>query len=215
MFSENQEDYIRAIFTLSARKNRAIRTKELAEELGVSSASVTEMIGRLSKASLVVSEPYYGFSLTKKGILEAFRVLRKHRLLEKFLVDILELPATEVHAEAHRLEHVVSDEALDKIDCLLKSPCYCPHKSRIPGKDDSVYRIDELKPGEKARIVFSRMKTGKSQERLNSMGMVPGSEIQMVRKMKKGPNIIKLKGSELALDKGLASQFYVKKDEKA
>ncbi len=209
MVSEHMEDYLKSIFMLSAEKNRAVRTKELADALGLSSASVSEMVGKLAKAGLVDSEPYYGFSLTKKGILEAFHVLRKHRLLEKFLVETLGLPKSEVHTEAHRLEHVVSDESLDRIDRLLKSPCYCPHDSRIPCKDSRVLSLDDLKPGSKARIVFSKLKSGKTLDRLNSMGMVPEAEVKAIRSLKKGPVIIKIKGSEIALDKKIASQFYV------
>jgi len=209
MASENREDYLKSIFMLSAEKNRAVRTKELAQALEVSSASVTEMVGKLAKEGFLENEPYYGFSLTKKGILGAFRVLRKHRLLERFLVETLGLPKTEVHAEAHRLEHVVSDESLDRIDCLLKSPCYCPHNSRIPCKDSNVLGLGDLKPGSKARIVFSKLKAGNTLDRLNSMGLVPEAEITVLRKLRKGPIIIKVKGSEIALDKNIASQFYV------
>ena len=209
MASENREDYIRAIFMLSAQKNRVIKTKELADELTVSSASVTEMITKLETAGLLENEPYYGFSLTKTGILEAFKILRKHRLLEKFLVDTLKLPKDEVHAEAHKLEHVISDKALSKIADLLKNPKCCPHNSRIPDCKQQILSINEMGPGTHGKIVFSKLKAGKSLDRLNSMGLVPDTELSIVRRINKGPIIIKLKGGELALDQNLASQFYV------
>lgn len=209
MTSEQREDYLKSIFVLSAEKNRAVRTKELADELGVSSASVTEMVKKLSEDGLVENEPYYGFSLTRKGIVAALRVLRKHRLLERFLVDTLGLPQSEVSAEAHRLEHVVSDDALDRIDRLLKRPCYSPDHSRIPEKDSRIMSLDALKPGSRARIVFSRLRDSKTLDRLNSMGMVPGTEVRVVRKLRKGPVILRVRGGEMALDKKIASQFYV------
>jgi DtxR family Mn-dependent transcriptional regulator len=209
MPSENREDYVRAIFMLSVEKNRTIKTKELADNLGLSSASVSEMIKKLSSEGLIENEPYYGFSLTKKGILEAFRVLRKHRLLEKFLVDTLELNPDDVHAEAHRLEHVVSDEAMKKIADLLKNPRCCPHNSKIPTCEQQILSISEMPPGMRGKIVFSKLKAGNALDRLNSMGLVPDSEITVVRKLRKGPIIIKLKGSELALDNKIAAQFYI------
>jgi DtxR family transcriptional regulator, Mn-dependent transcriptional regulator len=209
MVSATREDYLKKIFELSAEKNRAIKTKELASSLNVSSSSVTEMISKLSLAGLVENEPYYGFSLTKKGIVEAFSVLRKHRLLEKFLVETLGLAPEDVHVEAHRLEHVVSDEALDKIDRLLKSPCYCPHRSRIPPKNKKIVSLDELPNGSEAKIVFSRLKSSKTLDRLNSMGLVPQARISLVRKLKRGPIIINVCGSKIAIDREIASQFFV------
>jgi len=209
VISKNREDYLKAIFVLSAEKNRTVKTKELAHILGVSSASVTEMIRKLVEDGLVENEPYHGFSLTKSGITRALYILRKHRLLEKFLVETLGLPKAQVHAQAHRLEHVVSDELLDRIDCLLKSPCYCPHESRIPSKDTKVASLADLQPDSEARLVFSKLRAGKILDRLNSMGLVPDARIRVLRKLRKGPMLIMVKGSEIALDKSIASQFYV------
>jgi len=202
---------LKSLFTLCAEKNRAIKTKELADALQVSSASVTEMIGKLTSQGLVESEPYYGFSLTRKGVLEAFKVLRKHRLLERFLVDTLGLPESEVHAEAHRLEHVVSDEALDRIDHLPKCPDSCPHESKIPDKETNVIALNELEHGQKAKIVFSKLKASKTLDRLNAMGLVPETQITLVRRLKKGPTIIRVRGSEIVLDREIASSFYVER----
>jgi len=202
---------LRAIFTLSAEKNRAVRTKELAAELKVSNASVVEMVNRLSKAGLLENEPYYGFSLTRRGVLEAFEVLRKHNLLERFLIERLGMLKGEAHAEAHRLEHVVSDEVLGRIDCLLKSPFYCPRNYRMPRRDHKIIALSDLTPGSKARIVFSKLKASKILERLNSMGLVPETEMEVVRKLKKGPIIINVRGSEIAIERDIASQFYIEK----
>ncbi|MBN2518083.1 MAG: metal-dependent transcriptional regulator [Candidatus Altiarchaeota archaeon] len=210
MTSSNKEDYLKTIFSLSKKLNRAVKTSELADSLKIAPASVTEMVGKLAEAGLVETEPYYGFSLTPRGIEEAQRILRKHRLLERFLVDVLKIDRALVHDEAERLEHAISDKACDRIEKILKNPKFCPHESSIPCKyTKPVVTLTEAGPGQKFTILFTKLKNSKVLDRLNSMGAIPNSNIEVLRGIRKGPVIVKIKGSEVALDRDIASKVYV------
>jgi DtxR family transcriptional regulator, Mn-dependent transcriptional regulator len=134
----SKEDYLKAIWSLSERsaeqKSEAL-TRDLAEHLKVSPPAVSRMLKQMEQQSLVVHTPYYGVRLTDKGREVAIRIVRRHRLLELFLTDILGYDEHSVHDEAERLEHHISDEFEQRIDALLKFPKSCPHGSPIPSRE--------------------------------------------------------------------------------
>jgi len=132
--SRAAEDYLKAILQLESGDG-ATTTGALAERLGISQPSVTAMTKKLAAADLVVRVPYRGVTLTRRGRRVALEVLRHHRLLELFLADTLGLPLDEVHAEAERLEHVLSEELEARIDRALGFPTHDPHGDPIPDAD--------------------------------------------------------------------------------
>lgn len=132
MLSESVEDYLTTILRLEAA-GQAATTSALAAHLAVARPSVTGMLKRLDTDGWVVHERYRGARLTAQGRLRARAVLRRHRLVETFLVDILGMPADRVHREAHRLEHALSDEVIERLDAWLGRPALDPHGQRIPG----------------------------------------------------------------------------------
>lgn len=133
----SKEDYLKAIWSLSERraeqKSEAL-TRDLAEHLKVSPPAVSRMLKQMERQSLVAHTPYYGVRLTNKGRKVALRIVRRHRLLELFLVKILGYDLQSVHDEAERLEHHISDEFEMKMDALLGFPKKCPHGSPIPNQ---------------------------------------------------------------------------------
>ena len=131
--SQNVEDYLKAIFLLS--KDDSASTKDIATRLKVSPASVTNMLKKLSELKLVEYESYRGVSLTHAGRKIALEVLRHHRLIETYLAEALGYDWDEVHDEAERLEHHISEEFEDRIAKLLGDPQYDPHGDPIPTKD--------------------------------------------------------------------------------
>ncbi|MDQ6785257.1 MAG: metal-dependent transcriptional regulator [Acidobacteriota bacterium] len=134
----SKEDYLKAIWSLSERRAEQISeaaTRDLAEHLSVSPPAVSRMLKQMEQQSLVAHTPYYGVRLTKKGRAVALRIVRRHRLLELFLVKILNYDLDSVHDEAERLEHHISDEFEAKIDALLRFPKKCPHGSPIPNRE--------------------------------------------------------------------------------
>lgn len=133
----SREDYLKAIWTLSERRvaGQTAGTKDLAKELEVSLPAVSKMLKQMEQQSLVAHVPYYGVQLTVKGRTIALRIVRRHRLLELFLSEILGYDSELVHDEAERLEHHISDEFENRIDILLKFPKKCPHGSPIPNRE--------------------------------------------------------------------------------
>ena len=132
--SQTAEDYLKEIYKLQSEHGRAT-TSALAERVGVAPPSATAMLKRLAELGLVRHERYHGVTLTKTGEKAAIEVIRHHRLLEQYLSETLGVPVDEVHAEADRLEHVISEELEARLDESLGFPTHDPHGVPIPGAD--------------------------------------------------------------------------------
>src|SRR6476661_4500458 len=144
------EDYLKAIYHI-AHRGEAVTTGLLAAELGVASPSVTAMIKRLQEGELVDRAGRRELRLTASGELAALRVVRRHRLLETFLNQMLGMPWHEVHSEAELLEHVLSERLEERIDAALGHPTHDPHGDPIPPRDgphDERWgaRLDDVEP---------------------------------------------------------------------
>jgi DtxR family Mn-dependent transcriptional regulator len=135
----SKEDYLKAIWSLSERRAEEGKseagTNDLSTLLGVSPPAVSRMLKQMERQSLVAHTPYYGVRLTEKGREVALRIVRRHRLLELFLSEVLKYDSQHVHDEAERLEHHISEEFEQKIDQLLGFPKKCPHGSPIPSRE--------------------------------------------------------------------------------
>jgi len=142
MLTESVENYLGAILRLEEAGIGSASTSELAERLQVARPSVTGMLKRLAADGLVSHRRYRGVRLTRTGRREARRVIRRHRLVETFLVTVLGMPADRVHQEAHRLEHAVSDEVIDRLDLWLGRPAEDPHGQPIPATHRDPGMID-------------------------------------------------------------------------
>ena len=129
-----KEDYLRAIFRLQEDGAVAVRSVDLAAKLGLSKSTVSERIQELVSQKLISSPKYGTITLTKKGSKIAQNLTRKHRLIEVFLTKVLHMNERDVHAEAHTLEHAVSDNVAARLEKLLGSPSTDPHGKRIPKK---------------------------------------------------------------------------------
>lgn len=154
------ENYVKTIYQLAQRdpSGRNIPTGELAQAMSVSPGTVTGMLKTLSEAELATYTPYEGASLTPAGEKLALAVLRRHRLLEQFLVHTLQMPWDEVHEEAEHLEHAVSDRLIDRIDAYLGHPDVDPHGDPIPRADGSIpppvgTPLARLSRGQRFRLV--------------------------------------------------------------
>lgn len=179
MLSSSQEDYLKQIFLLGDGVG-SVSTRDLAIRLAVRPASVTGMVQRLAESGLVRYEPYRGVTLTEDGRRVALEMLRHHRLLETFLEKVLGYGWDEVHEEAERLEHVISERFEERIAETLGHPTRDPHGSPIPDADlrlppvtDEI-RLTTLPAG--ARATMSRVGTEDrgSLNLLSKLGLVPG-----------------------------------------
>jgi len=126
------QDYLREIYKLGAEEGRPVSVTALSKRLGVSPASTSAMVKKLAALELAVHEPYRGITLTPAGEKVALEVIRHHRLLELYLAETLGLHVDDVHDEAERLEHVISEELENRIDKALGFPTHDPHGDPIP-----------------------------------------------------------------------------------
>src|SRR5512133_575518 len=141
MVTRAVEDYLKAIYKLQ-RDGSPATTNAIAEILGVRAASVTAMVQQLSDHGMADYVPYRGATLTEKGLGEALRVIRRHRLIELYLNRNLEVPWDRVHDEAERLEHAISPYLEERIDASLGHPDFDPHGAPIPTSTGSVAERD-------------------------------------------------------------------------
>jgi DtxR family Mn-dependent transcriptional regulator len=138
------EDYVKVVYTHTEWQDVPISTSELAARLGLAASSVTEMVKKLVVSGLVEHEPYAAVTLTPAGLQLALRMVRKHRLIETWLVQVFGYSWDEVHDEAEVLEHALSDRLLDAIDAQLGHPTRDPHGDPIPTADGHVSRPDAV-----------------------------------------------------------------------
>ena len=182
--SSSVEDYVKAIWELAGASGGAVSTKEVAGRLCVSSASVSAMFGRLRGMRLVEYERYRGATLTDAGRAEALRLVRRHRLIETFLVEHLGYPWEEVHGEAERLEHAVSNAFTERLAELLGHPARDPHGDPIPGADGTLAAEDsrplvESAVGDVVRITRVEEEEPAALAYLGERGLVPGRRVEV------------------------------------
>lgn len=232
MKKEVVEQYLKTILALS-EDGEPVKTTDISKKMTLAPATVTESLQKLASDGLVEYEPYHGTSLTEEGIAIATKIRRKHRLLERFLSDMLGLESSKVHDQACEMEHNLSDEAEVALCRILNHPETCsdddqsippcgldvescveckeqtltdivPEKERKPMKP-----LTDLGEGEKATIQFIR--GGKSiVQRLNSMGLTKGAQIKLQKSSPfSGPVEISIRGCKVALGRGVAKKIFV------
>ena len=143
--SYTEENYLKAIFSISAKSGKAVNTNLIAQKLETKASSVTDMLKKLADKKLVDYKKYQGVSLTTKGRITAVSIVRNHRLWEVFLVEKLDFKWDEVHDLAEQLEHIKSEQLTDRLDAFLGCPTRDPHGDPIPDKDGNIeQRVSEL-----------------------------------------------------------------------
>jgi DtxR family Mn-dependent transcriptional regulator len=207
--TDAMQDYVKEIYKLRLEGKRAT-TSAIAERLGVRPPSVTAMVKRLSALGLAEHAPYRGVELTPAGDRVALEVIRHHRLLELYLAQALGLSLDEVHSEADRLEHALSEELEARIDRSLGYPTHDPHGDPIP---DAALRLDRkrlrtlasLEPGDEATI--KRVPDGDDEllRYLAKLALVPGKKVKL-RSAEPfgGPLTVRVGKAEHAISRELA-----------
>jgi DtxR family transcriptional regulator, Mn-dependent transcriptional regulator len=208
------QDYLKEIYKIQAAGDRATTTA-IARRMGVAPSSATSMVKKLAALGLAEHAPYRGIELSDAGTKIALEVIRHHRLLEQYLAETLGLGIDAVHAEADRLEHVLSEELEARIDEQLGYPTHDPHGDPIPDAGLNVERshlrsLDALEPGEEATV--RRVPDGDAEllRYLAELTLVPGRRVLM-RKSEPfgGPLTVAVDGSEHAISRELAVQIGV------
>jgi DtxR family Mn-dependent transcriptional regulator len=212
--SPMQREYLGEIYRLE-RSSEGVTTSALAERLEVSSSAVARMLRRLDQLGLLSHIPYQGVKLSEAGEREALRSIRRHRLLEVFLVKVMGFGWDEVHAEAHGLQLTISEAFEDRMDAVSGFPTHCPHGDPIPTKDGRIAPthdspLSELPVGSAA--VLRRVKTedGEKLRYLAELGLVPGVPLRVLgRAPFNGPLRIHANGHERVLGVELAKSLRV------
>ncbi|MDK2980505.1 MAG: DtxR family transcriptional regulator, Mn-dependent transcriptional regulator [Chloroflexota bacterium] len=184
MRTEADENYLKEIFALEQDQGQ-VSTSMLAERFGYSPATVTGMLKKLAANGWVAYEPYRGVSLSDSGRAIALQVLRRHRLMETYLVKALKVPWERVHAEAERLEHSLSDYLVECIDEALGHPQYDPHGAPIPSASGQMpkearLRLADLAVGEAALVLEVPDRDPELLQLLTRQGLVPGAQISVM-----------------------------------
>jgi DtxR family Mn-dependent transcriptional regulator len=212
------EDYLKAIYDLELVGAPA-STNDIADRLAISPASVSGMVRRLADQGLVTHEPYRGVRLTEDGRRAALRTLRRHRILECYLTEVLGYPWDRVHAEAERLEHAASEELVERMASALGDPVQDPHGAPIPTRDGrveeaSLRTLAEAAAGEQVRIRRVHDKDPARLRYLAELGIRPGSVVRVLERAPfDGPITLEVDegsgGAARAVGIGLAAQVYV------
>jgi DtxR family Mn-dependent transcriptional regulator len=214
--SEAVEMYLETIYRLREIEGTA-RTSDIAQSLGVSMGAVTNTLASLESRGLVRRKAYRGVKLTTSGEAIALRVLRKHRLAERLLTEVLGMRWSEVHDVACKLEHAITDDVVDALERLLKNPKTCPHGNPIPNesgklKQTNAESLAKLKPAQEAVLVSIAPETGVLLRYLASLGLTPGVHLRIEEKAPfNGPLIVNVRGSRYALGQEVASSIRVQK----
>jgi DtxR family transcriptional regulator, Mn-dependent transcriptional regulator len=208
-------DYLKAIWEVAG--SEAASTKEVADKLSIAPPSVTNMFTRLREMELVEYERYHGASLTQAGRTEALRLVRRHRLIETFLMQHLGYSWEDVHDEAERLEHSVSEEFTDRLAQLLGHPARDPHGDLIPAKDGTMppedsFPLNLSREGARVEVARVALEDAAALSYLGERGLVPGRAV-VVREVRAVDGVVTVEdeeGTTLSLGSSLADAIFVR-----
>jgi DtxR family Mn-dependent transcriptional regulator len=212
--SDTMRDYLGEIYRLG-QGEAWVSTTALAEVLNVSSPASVRMVRRLHKAGLVDHLPYKGIRLTPVGKKIALLNIRRHRLVERFLVDVLEFGWHEVHTKADQLQRGIDQTLEDRIDELMKGPTSCPHGEPIPTREGVMPELGDIPltvipPGKKGKITRVRTHEPEKLQYLAEIGLVPGADFELVNRAPfNGPLRLKLGRNEQVIGAELAAALWV------
>jgi DtxR family Mn-dependent transcriptional regulator len=211
--TKSEREALKAIYRLT-RDGSEAHTGALAEVLGLSPGTVTTMVKRLADRDLVDHRPYQGVTFTPFGQQTAVAAIRRHRIVERFLADMLGYQWNEADTHAPAFEHELPDEVLERLFVALHRPATCPHGFPIPQAADldlpATPNLYALEPGEVAEVALSSSTDPELVTFLGTLGLVPGVEVSVVEKHPfDGPLVVTVAGEDRTLGERVARQIYV------
>ena len=217
MFSQSEENYLKAIYHLEIDADKGISTNAIAKKLDTKASSVTDMVKKLSDKEVVVYKKYKGVKLTSLGKKTAASIVRKHRLWEVFLVEKLNFSWDEVHDVAEQLEHIKSPKLVDQIDALLGFPTHDPHGDPIPDKDGNINTIEKsllstLAKNESGVCVGVNDSSSEFLQFLDKKNITLGKQITVLEKEDFDDSLsILIEGRKLSISNKIANNLYIQK----
>jgi DtxR family Mn-dependent transcriptional regulator len=212
----SEENYLKTIYHLTTISESEVSTNAIAEMMETKASSVTDMLKKLAEKDLVNYKKYQGVSLTEKGKLTAKMIVRKHRLWEVFLVDKLDFSWDEVHDIAEQLEHIKSEQLINRLDDFLGNPTEDPHGDPIPDANGQIVKtekqlLSELLENQNGICVGVKDTSSEFLKYLDKQGISLGSKIEIVGKESFDLSLkIKLNTRELTISNKIASNLFVK-----
>lgn len=216
MHSFTEENYLKAIYKLQQNGREIVSNSELCKELGIQSASVTDMLKKMAKKKLIHYEKSKGVKLAAKGKEVAINIIRKHRIWELFLVQKLQFGWEEVHEIAEQLEHVHSEELINRLDTYLGHPKADPHGDPIPSSNGELSQIQritlsEVEDKKNCQVVGVKDSSTLFLQYLQQVNIAIGTKIKVIERFAfDGSIIIKLKkGEQMSISKKFADNVLV------
>jgi DtxR family Mn-dependent transcriptional regulator len=212
----SEENYLKAIYHLTTLSDAEVSTNAIAETMETKASSVTDMLKKLAEKDLVNYKKYQGVSLTDKGNLSAIMIVRKHRLWEVFLVEKLNFNWDEVHEIAEQLEHIKSEQLINKLDDFLGNPTEDPHGDPIPNANGQMVAVEkqllsELSENQIGICVGVKDSSAEFLKYLDKQEIALGSKIEILFKESFDLSTkIKVNGKELTISKKIANNLFVK-----
>ncbi len=209
------EDYLKTIWKLQQEEDAPASTSRIAEQLGLTAAAVTAMVKRLAEQQLVTHEPYYGVRLTGAGEMAALRIIRRHRVIELFLQEVLGYSWDGVHDEAERLEHAASDELIERLAKLLGDPARDPHGASIPSAEGEIDRAEhpllaDVPLDRPVRVLEVTTGDADHLRYLGSLDLYPGAGVEVTARAPfDGPVSIRVNGKSCVIDHAMAARIRV------
>lgn len=217
MFSQSEENYIKAIYHLEIVSNKGISTNAIAKKLETKASSVTDMVKKLSEKEVIIYKKYQGVTLTDFGKKTAANIVRKHRLWEVFLVEKLNFSWDEVHDVAEQLEHIKSAKLVKQLDAFLGFPTHDPHGDPIPDTDGNLKIVEKsllstLVKNESGICVGVKDSSSEFLQFLDKKGITLGKQIKVVEKEDFDDSLsIIIDEKKLSISNKIANNLYIKK----
>jgi DtxR family Mn-dependent transcriptional regulator len=216
MITLAEENYLKAILSISLKEDGKVSTNAIASEIGTSAASVSDMLKKLHDKKLIKYEKYKGLEISDLGEIQAINILRKHRLWETFLVNNLGFNWGEVHDVAEQLEHIKSPELIDRLDAFLEYPKFDPHGEPIPSKEGEIPSTDttplnELQIKTKGKVMGVTLDDKAFLDYLTKLNISIGTSIEIIEKISFDKSIsIKIKNIRQHISNDVAKHLLVK-----
>ena len=216
MITLAEENYLKAILSISLNEDGKVSTNAIANEISTSAASVSDMLKKLQEKKLIKYEKYKGVELSESGQSKAINILRKHRLWETFLVNKLGFNWSEVHEVAEQLEHIQSAELIDRLDIFLEHPKFDPHGEPIPTKEGKIPStnttpLNELQVNTKGKIMGVSLDEKDFLDYLTKLDITIGTEITLLEKINFDKSLsIKIANTKQHISNDVAKHLLIK-----
>ncbi|NOX64070.1 MAG: metal-dependent transcriptional regulator [Chloroflexi bacterium] len=213
MQTQAVEDYLKTIYEIERERGK-VATTALAERLGVAPASATGMIKKLAAMHLVSYEPYQGVKLTESGRKIALEVIRHHRLVELYLAEALGVPWDQVHDEAEKWEHILSEDLEERMDAVLGRPTTDPHGAPIPTREGAMpaparERLYDMTPGQRAVIAEVSDHDPAMLREVGALGLYPSTEITVMERQADAL-VVRARGQDCRVSNEIADYIFVR-----